>query len=150
MENVRQIIKKQNNYVSRKKPKSTQSCNGRKKDNYPMNGNCLTNSVIYKYTISPATTTTKQRAYLELAEGDWKQLHYNHAQSFGNVRHKNHATLSGCLWKLKKKTNEIPKLTWSILKIVPGYSNVSKRCLLCLQEKMYIATYRYQEELLNK
>ena len=34
--------------------------------------------------------------------------------------------------------------------IVPGYSNVSKRCLLCLQEKMYIATYRYQEVLLNK
>ena len=77
MENVRQIIKKHNNYVSRKKPKSTQSCNGKKKDNCPMNGNCLTKSVIYKYTISP-TTTTKQRAYLEFAEGDWKQRHHNH------------------------------------------------------------------------
>ena len=41
---------------------------------------------------------------------------------------------------MKKKTSEIPNLTWSILKIVPGYSNISKRCLLCLHRKLYIAT----------
>ena len=150
MENVRQIIKKHINYVKRKKPKLIQSCNDRKKDNCPMNGNCLINSVIYKYTISPTATTTKQRAYLGLAEGDYNQRHYNHTQSFRNVSHEKHTTLSSCVWKLKKKTNEIPKLTWSILKIVPGYSNVSKRCLLCLHEKLYIATYHYQEELLSK
>ena len=44
-ENVCQIIKKHNNYVSRKKAKSTPSCNCRKKDDYPINGNCLINNV---------------------------------------------------------------------------------------------------------
>ena len=77
MENVRQIIKKDNNYVSREKPKSTPSCNCRKKDICPMNGNCLMNNVIYKCTVFPATRT-KQRAYLGLAEGEWKQRYYNH------------------------------------------------------------------------
>ena len=75
--------------------------------------------------------------------------YYNHTQPFGNVRNNNTA-LSNYSWGLKKETSEIPKLTWSILKIVQGYSNISKRCLLCLNEKLYIATYHDQEELLNK
>ena len=79
-----------------------------------------------------------------------KPLHYNHAQSFRNTRHESDTALSSYLWELKKKTIEIPKLTWSILKIVPGYLNISKRCLLCLHEKLYIPTYPDQEELLNK
>ena len=33
---------------------------------------------------------------------------------------------------------------------MPGYSNISKRCLLCLTEKVVIATYENLEELLNK
>ena len=46
--------------------------------------------------------------------------------------------------------NNVPKLTWSILKIVRGYSNISKRRLLYLHEKLYIATYHDQEEFLKK
>ena len=42
--------------------------------------------------------------------------------------------------------NVFPTLTWS----VPGYSNISKRCLLCLSEKVLIATYENPKELLNK
>ena len=80
MKNVCQIIKKHKNNVGRKKPKSASSCNCRKKDDWPMNGNCLINNVIYKCTVSP-TTTKKQRAYLGLAEGEWKQRYYNQTQS---------------------------------------------------------------------
>ena len=144
MENVCQIIKKYNNHVSRKKPKLTPSCNCRMRDDCSMNGNSLLNNVIYKCTISP-TTTTEQRAYLGLAEGEWKQRYYNHTRSFKNARHKNDTTLSQNWttiyqnWKKK-----------SILKIVPGHSNISKWSFLCLHEKLYIATYHDQEKLLNK
>ena len=72
MENVHQIIKNHSNYVSRKKPKPTPSCNCKKKDDCPLNGNCLTNNVRYKCTVSP-TATTKKPAYLGLTEGEWKQ-----------------------------------------------------------------------------
>ena len=32
----------------------------------------------------------------------------------------------------------------------PGYSNISKRCMLCVHEKYEILNYPDQEELLNK
>ena len=151
MENVRQIIRNHSNYVSRKKPKSTPSCNCKKKDKFPMNGNCLKNNMIYKCTVSP-TTTTKQRAYPWLAEGEWTQRYYKHRQSFRDARHKNNTALSSYLWGFKKKTSEIRKLTWSIRKIqtFQWYSDISKLCVLCLHEKLHIATYHDQEELLNK
>ena len=59
------------------------------KDDCPMNGNCLINNVIYKCTVSPATTTTKQRAYIGLSDGECKQWYYSHTQSFRNAKHKN-------------------------------------------------------------
>ena len=51
---------------------------------------------------------------------EWKQRHYDHKQSFRNARHKNDTALSIYLWKLKNRTSEIRKLTWSILKVDVG------------------------------
>ena len=50
----------------------------------------------------------------------------------------------------RNTTTFFPTLTWSVAKSVPGYSNISKRCLLCVTEKVLIATYENPEELLNK
>ena len=58
--------------------------------------------------------------------------------------------ISSYIWELKTKASEVGKLTLSILKTVPGCSNISKRYLLYLHEKLYIVTYHDQEELLNK
>ena len=91
-----------------------------RKDDCPKNGDCLLNSVIYKYTVSPKTKT-RLLAYLGLEEGVRKQQYYNHMQSFRNAGHMNNTALSSYLMKLKKKTSEIPKLTLAILNIVPGY-----------------------------
>ena len=95
--------KKANNHVSMKKSKSAPSCNCKKKNDYPINENCLIKNVSNKCSVSP-TTTTNQPAYLDLVEG---------------------------------KTSEKQKLTWLILKMVPGYSN------------MYIATCHNQKVLSN-
>ena len=51
---------------------------------------------------------------------------------------------------MKDKYDIKPNLKWSIIKTVPGYSNISKRCMLCLHEKYEILNYPDQEELLNK
>ena len=51
---------------------------------------------------------------------------------------------------MKTEHNETPTLLWEILRSVPAYSNITKRCPLCLHEKLLIATYPNQEELLNK
>ena len=44
----------------------------------------------------------------------------------------------------------MPTLKWSIVKSVPSYSNISKKCLLCLRDKLEIANFEDQDHLLNK
>ena len=74
--NVSQIIKQHNKNVAFKKEKQTNSCNCRNKNECPLNGNCKVQNVIYKCTVS-AIQTFKQRVYLGIAEGNWKQRLYN-------------------------------------------------------------------------
>ena len=149
MGNVSQIIKKHNKRVTKINERSIAPCNCRDKNNCPMNGNCRVENVVYKCVVS-TTEESKEHVYIGVAEGDWKQRYYNHTMSFRNQKRKNDKALSTFLWKLKKSTKETTKLTWSVLKVVPAYSNISKRCLLCLNEKLLIATYPDQKQLLNK
>ena len=93
----------------------------------------LSNKEYNKQMHSFSKTTTKRRTYFGLVEKEWKQRCYNQTQSFRNARHKNDTELSSCSWGFKKKTSEIPKLTWS-KQIVPGHLNISERCPLDLPE----------------
>ena len=93
----------------------------------------LSNKEYNKQMHSFSKTTTKRRTYFGLVEKEWKQRCYNQTQSFRNARHKNDTELYSCSWGFKKKTSEIPKLTWS-KQIVPGHLNISERCLLDLPE----------------
>ena len=149
MNSVSQIIKRHNKNVSSNKEKQTNPCKCRNKKEYRLNGNCKVQNFIYKCTVS-ATQMFKQRVYLGIAEGNWKQRLYNHRQSFKDKKHKNDTALSSYLWDLKENHNQIPKLAWSVVRFAPGYSNILKRCLLCLQEKLLILNYHNTAELLNK
>ena len=151
MNNVSQIIKQRNRNVSNKKQKQTSPCNCscRNKNVCLLNGNGKVQNVIYKCTVS-ATQTFKQRVYLGIAERNWKKILYNHRQSFKDKKHKNDTALSSYLWDLKKNHNQIPKFTWSVVRFSPGYSNISKRCLLCLHEKLLILNYHNPAELSNE
>ena len=97
-----------------------------------------------------ATPNLPNWVYLSVAEGNWKQRFYNHKKSIKNKSYGNDTTLSSSLWDLKEKHNVFPTLTWSVVKSVPAYSNISKRCLVCLTEKVLIATYENPEEMWNK
>ena len=46
------------------------------------------------------------------------------------------------MWHMKSVSSETPNLKWSVLRCVPPYSNISKKCLLCLHVNL--------KELLNK
>ena len=54
---------------------------------------------------------------------------------------------------MKKKTRRkkvTPALTWEVLRTAKACSNITKRCSLCLHEKLAIITYPYLDELLNR
>ena len=131
------------------KQKQTNPGNFRNKNKCPLNWNCKVQNVIYKCTVS-ATQTFKQRVYLGIAEGNWKQRLYNHRQSFKDKKNKNDTALSSYSQDLERNHNQILKLTWSVVRFAPGYSNILKRCLLCLREKLLILNYHNPAELLNK
>ena len=65
-----------------------------------------------------------------------------------NIKHKNNKELSKEFWEIKNCSGT-PKITWKIIRICRPYYPNSKRCLLCLNEKYEIATYK-GDNLLNK
>ena len=44
----------------------------------------------------------------------------------------------------------MPTLKWPIVKFIPSYSNISKKCLLYLHKKLEIVNFGNQDHLLNK
>ena len=80
----------------------------------------------------------------------WKQRNYGHKFSFSNKKYAHSTSLSKYVWDCKDKIKQVPEISWKIVKSAPAYTNTSKRCALCLEEKMAIITYPDKEKFLNK
>ena len=143
--NIEKIIKRHNKQKTNSQTITQKECNCRNENACPLDGNCQMESVIYKCIA--ATTIENDKTYIGLTEGTWKQRSYKHTSSFRNKKYENSTALSKYVWKHKPE-NE-PTLNWSIIRSAPAYSNISKRCLLCLSEKLEIITHPNQEDLLN-
>ena len=114
-----------------------------------MEGNCPVNDVVDKCDVA---RPLPKKVYLELAEREreWKNCFYNHKLSFKYKTYSNKTTLSSCMWHLKTASSETPNLKWSVVRCVPPYSNISKKCLISSYEKLEIVPYQNQKELLDK
>ena len=110
-----------------------------------MEGKCRSEDIIYKCVVT--ATGHPQNVYLGTAAGNSKQRYYNHKKLFANRKYPNEISLSKYIWEMKDKHNISPNLMWCIVKSVPGYSNISKRYMLCVHEKYEILNYPDQEEL---
>ena len=141
-----QMIKSHNKKITSKTLDSIPDCNCRNKTTCPLQGKCRTTNVIFKCLVQ--ANETPDKVYIGLAE-DWKARYGNHTKSFKHKKYANETSLSSYVWELKDK-GKTPSLTWSIVKSIPSYTNISKRCLLCLHEKVAIITYENQRELINK
>ena len=148
-DNLQTIIKKHNRKIlqSSKTPSTESNCNCRKKNDCPLKNNCLTSSVVYN-----ANETTESdpigKNYIGLTEGTFKQRYTQHKLSFRNRNYSNSTELSKHIWTLKDSNTNFT-INWSILASAPAYSNKSKRCHLCLTEKLYL-TRAKKPSLLNK
>ena len=72
----------------------------------------------------------------------------NHKKSFNLNEYKNKRELSSEIWRIKSSGHH-PKVKWEIVKKCVPYNPETKRCLLCLNEKLEIAAYK-EQNLLNK
>ena len=103
MENVTQIIKQHNRKIlqlHQTTTTTTPTCNCREKPDYPLDGACLTKSIVY---IAEVTTQNReQKQYIGMTENDFKGRYNMHKQSFNKAKHENSTSLSKYIWGLKR------------------------------------------------
>ena len=148
--NMKNIISGHNNKIlnnEEKDPEEKKTCNCRKKQECPLNGNCLTESVIYKATVK---TEDKEYEYIGSTEKSFKNRYYNHTKSFRNEKYQNETKLSRCIWDLKEDDKNYT-VKWSIMYKSKPYKCGSRKCDLCLSEKYLIMKYSNMQnsKLLN-
>jgi hypothetical protein len=149
MENMTSIINKHNKTIinNSSTTSSQNDCNCRKKDQCPLENNCLTTSIVYNAQVTTEDDTPAKN-YIGLTEGTFKQRYTQHKLSFRNKKYANSTELSKYIWKLqdiKKNYN----IKWSVITSAKAYSNISKKCNLCLAEKLNIIKAN-KANLLNK
>ena len=131
MPNVQQIINGHNQTILRSSAQPTQdqpegACNCRKKEECPLEGNCLPKGIVYQAQV---TSASKTETYVGLTT-EFKARFRNHQVSFNNETCKNDTELSKYIWQLKSKEQRFT-IKWKILAKAKSYSNLTKRCNLC-------------------
>ena len=140
--NLKSIIKSHNKKVlESNQPKNTRECNCYKKDKdkCPLQRKCLTESVVHKATVTDTSNNKIIATYIGLTEGPFKDRYNGHNSNFNstNPKTQNSTTLSTFIHECKKSNIET-KITWTILKKSQKYQTGSRRCQLCLTEKLEI------------
>ena len=137
MENMGSIIKKHNKKILSNTPAiSDDGCNCRSKDQCPIENKCLSSALVYNATVT-TNDSSPGKNYIGLTEGTFKKRFYGHQLSIKDRKYAKSTELSKHLWKLKDKGQQY-KNRWTIKKKATPYSNGSKRCNLCLTEKLCI------------
>ena len=103
--------------------------------------------------VSTMVSCTKQwsrqtRTYKGITKRPWKDRFKEHKKSFRDRKLISDTELSKEIWSIKDKGGT-PTVKWKILRKAKPYNPNSKRCLLCLTEKLAIAEHEGRD-MLNK
>ena len=118
-------------------PLKTKLCNCLKIENCPMRGTCLTENSLYYARISCDNATYELKLYKGICKTTFKKRYANHKKSFNVEKNKNDTKLSIEYWKLANNKRH-PQISWSIKGNYKSCNPSSKRCSLCLHEKLEI------------
>ena len=108
----------------------------------------MTKDIVYKATVTTSNTNSTKH-YIGMTASTFKERYRNHIKSFNHKMYSNDTELSKYIWKLKDNKQDFD-ITWSVLKQSISYTEGSKRCNLCLEEKLCILKDKNKQNLLNK
>ena len=129
MSNIKTIISSHNKaQINKSDAINDSNCNCRNSSTCPMDGKCNDQSIIYQAEV---TASTSKETYIGLCDTAFKLRYRNHVCSFRNERYKHATELSKYIWNLKDR-NIMYNIKWRKIKQARSYSNVSKKCNLCL------------------
>ena len=125
-------------------------CNCQNKPQCPLKGECLVNSIIYQGLVIPERG--RPGKYIGLCEPAFKGRYADHKTSCTHSKYEQKTELSKYYWKHKKE-GIASRLEFSVLQKRFPYRNGTKRCDLCLTEKLMkegIAVINERDELVSK
>ena len=101
----------------------------------PLNGACLTESLVYKATV--LAENHEPQTYVGMTEHNFKTQFPNHKMLFENPNYRSSTTLSKYVRDLgEEETNY--EIKWFIVKRVRAYKSGDAHCHLSFQEKLCI------------
>ena len=107
----------------------------------------MNKDIVYKATISTSNANDTKH-YIGMTSCTLKERYRNHIKSFTHKKYSNETELSKHIWHLKQNKTDFT-IKWSIIKKSISYTGGSKRCNLCLEEKLNILKEK-DNCLLNK
>ena len=111
---------------------NTRTCSCRNKHQCPLDGNCLAECIVYQATVTAATKPTRQ--YFGLTEGNFKTRYNTHMHSFRAEQCRKATELSKYVWDLEYD------IKWKLVQKAAPYRCGTRRCDICLSQKMVKAT----------
>ena len=131
----RKILNKHTRQTNVSNTENTRQCNCRQPNKCPAESKCLTKSVVYQAEVTE--NNNKPVKYIGVTADDFKTRFRNHAKSLAHKKYSTEKELSKHVWELKAAKKPFT-IKWSLLKKVPVYKAGSRRCNLCLEEKLTI------------
>ena len=112
-------------------------CNCRDKVRCPLEGKCKQECVVYKGEVySDPGNDRNKKVYFGLTQGEFKTEKYWYS-----------TTLSSYVWEVKDKKGIDPILKWELIKKCRKYRAGDRDCLLCMEEKLAIASCKSRDML---
>ena len=134
MPNMDSIIRQHNTKLLSGNQLANDGCNCQKPVDCPLKGKCMSSDIVYEATV---TSDNEIKKYIGSCSTTFKLRYGNHKQSFKNINKKGETELSNYIWQLKN-SNTNYKIDWQIITKSNRYKKGSKKCNLCLVEKMLI------------
>ena len=154
--NIKAIISNHNKKIlnEQKAPSQERLCNCRVRGDCPLDGQCLKSAITYKAVVDAGADVLPQN-YFGATEPPFKGRYANHKRSLNKVCKRSETKLSSYIWELKD--NRInADISWSVYSQSFPYRCGSRRCDLCLTEKLVIlrsdpeTTLNKRSEIMNK
>ena len=111
----------------------------------PLNGECLTKGIVYEAKVI-AKGAGNEMIYIGSTSTTFKERYNNHKASQKHEKKQSSTKLSKHVWELKRAGVD-HTIKWRILRRAKEYSTLSKRCDLCLTEKLFILKARKETRL---